>query len=578
MNTRNRARVPFSKKILTPIKTFSVLERSIFFVFFGLFILSGLSIIWNINEHFLVDVPNRGGTLTEGIVGSPRFINPLLSISDADEDLTSLIYSGLLKATPSGELIDDLSKEHHISDDGLEYSFTLKDNIYFHDGEPVTASDVEFTVKKAQDSQLRSPKRINWDGITVKKIDDKNIKFILKQPYSPFIENLTMGILPEHIWRSLDSDQFAASLFNTEPVGSGPYKIKKIKRNSGGVPTYYQLEPFSKYSLGEPYIKNLLLSFYTNEEDALEAFTNGDIESISGIPPQTVNQIINQRTRIEKSSLPRIFGVFFNQNQAPVLINKEVRAALNMVVEKNRIVQSVLGGYGMVINGPLPFANLKQEENTDVSTSTPTDMALELLSRNGWTLNQTTGVMEKKTKKETIPLSFSISTGDAPELKQTALILQEEWQKIGAHVDIKIFETGDLNQNIIRPRKYDALLFGEVTGRDFDLYPFWHSSQRNDPGLNIAMYVNSKADKLLEEMRSTTDNAVKEEKYAGFEQLIKDDIPAIFTYTPDFIYLVPTKLKNIKLGEGIKASERFMNVHEWYIETNKVWKIFVKNN
>lgn len=581
MNPRNRAQVPFSKKILLAIKTFSITERTIFFLFFGLFVLTGLSLVWKANTHFLVEVPSRGGTLSEGIVGSPRFINPLLSISDADEDLTSLIYSGLLKATPEGNLVDDLSKEHSISADGLEYSFTLKDDIYFHDGEPVTAGDVEFTVKKAQDAQLKSPKRINWDGITVQRIDDKHIKFILKQPYSPFIENLTMGVLPEHIWRSLDSDQFAASLFNTEPIGSGPYKVYKVKRNSGGVPTYYQLIPFDKYALGEPYIKNLLLSFFTNDDSAVEAYQNGDVESINGIPPQKVSEIIHSNTRAEQSSLPRVFGVFFNQNQAPVLINKEVRTALNMVVDKDRIVQDVLHGYATAIDGPLPFGSFKQTDANASSTeisATAIDDAIALLSKNGWTLNTTTGTMEKKTKKDTIPLSFSISTGDAPELKQTALILQEEWQKIGAHVDVKIFETGDLNQNIIRPRKYDALLFGEVIGRDFDLYPFWHSSQRNDPGLNIAMYVNSKADKFLEDMRATNDNVVKEEKYNGFEQLIKDDIPAIFTYTPDFIYLVPSKVKNLKLGKAITTAERFINVHEWYIETNKVWKIFVPNN
>ncbi len=388
-----------------------------------------------------------------------------------------------------------------------------------------------------------------------------------------------MGILPEHIWKSLDSDQFAASLFNTEPIGSGPYKIYKVKRNSGGVPTYYQLTPFNKYALGEPYIKNLLLSFFTNDEDAIEAYINKDIESISSIPPEKIAEIVRNGTKIETSSLPRVFGVFFNQNQAPVLINKEVRMALNMVVDKNRIVKDVLSGYASEIDGPLPFGSFAQEEDTSSAeeTSSKVDEAISLLTKNGWTLNTTTGTMEKKTKKDTTTLSFSIYTGDAPELKQTALILQEEWQKIGAHVDVKIFETGDLNQNIIRPRKYDALLFGEVIGRDFDLYPFWHSSQRNDPGLNISMYVNSKADKLLEEMRSITDTTIKREKYDAFEQLIRDDVPAIFTYTPDFIYLVPEKLKNLKLGKAITPEERFINVNEWYIETDKVWKIFTSN-
>jgi peptide/nickel transport system substrate-binding protein len=579
MNSRNRAKVPFSKKILLPIKTFSITERIIFFVFFTLFVLSGFSLLWGANEKFLVDVPNRGGSLSEGIVGSPRFINPLLAVSDADKDLASLIYSGLLKATPDGTLINDLSKEYSISEDGLEYSFTLKDNIFFHDGEPITTSDIEFTVKKAQDVQLRSPKRINWDGIVVQKIDEKNIKFILKQPYSPFIENLTMGILPEHVWKSLDSDQFAASLFNTEPIGSGPYKVYKTKRNSGGVPTYYQLTPFKKYALGEPYIKNLSFTFFTNESDAVEAYKNKNIESINGVPPEKIDKILRLGTKIETSSLPRVFGVFFNQNQAPVLLNKEVRTALNMVVDKNKIVNNVLYGYATAIDGPVPNGSILSKEETEIAkiSEETINEAIALLTKNGWSINETTGTMEKKTKTDTMPLSFSISTGDAPELKQTALILQESWQKIGARVDIKIFETGDLNQNIIRPRKYDALLFGEVVGRDFDLYPFWHSSQRNDPGLNISMYVNNKADKFLEEMRSINNGKQKEEKYIEFEQLIKDEVPAIFTYTPDFIYFVPTKLKNIELAKTMTPAERFINIHEWYIETNKVWKIFVSN-
>ncbi len=583
MNPRNRAYSSLSKKFATAIKTFSFTEKTVFFFFLVLFVFSGLTIIWGVNKYFLVDVPSRGGTFEEGIVGSPRFINPILATSDADEDLASLVYSGLLKNTPSNGLINDLAKEYNISTDGLEYTVTLKDDIYFQDGEEVTTSDVEFTIKRAQDSSLKSPKRINWDGITIQRIDDKQIKFILKQPYSPFIENLTMGILPEHIWKNLDSDQFAASLFNTEPIGSGPYKIKKVKRNSGGLPISYELSPFSDYALGEPYIKSIILRFYANEDDAIEAYENGYVESINSIPPQKAVDIIKRNTKIIQSSLPRVFGLFFNQNQAPLFINKEVRVALNTAVDKDEIIQKVLNGYGTKIDGPLPFINTQNESTQNATTTnstnnlSKTEQAIAVLSRNGWTLNESTGIMEKKTKKDTTPLSFSISTGDAPELKQTALILQEEWQKIGAKVDIKVFETSDLNQNIIRPRKYEALLFGEVIGHDFDLYPFWHSSQRNDPGLNIAMYANIKADKLLEEMRSTTDKNIKEEKYKSFEQLISEEIPAIFTYSPDFIYLVPSKIHNLELGKATAPSERFMNIQNWYIETNNVWKIFVKD-
>ena len=175
---------------------------------------------------------------------------------------------------------------------------------------------------------------------------------------------------------------------------------------------------------------------------------------------------------------------------------------------------------------------------------------------------------------KTFNLSFSISTGDAPDLKATAEILQKNWQALGADVSVKIFETGDLNQNIIRPRKYDALLFGEVVSRDFDLYPFWHSSERKDPGLNIAQYVNSKTDKILETLRKTTDLGERQNLYREFNTEISADTPAVFLYAPYFVYVAPERVRNISIGSIASPSERFGNVFEWYTETNNVWKIF----
>ena len=181
---------------------------------------------------------------------------------------------------------------------------------------------------------------------------------------------------------------------------------------------------------------------------------------------------------------------------------------------------------------------------------------------------------EKKDKKEVLVLSFSLATGDAPELRAIAEKLKKDWEKIGAKVEVNIFETGNLNQNIIRPRKYDALLFGEIVGRDHDLYPFWHSSQRNDPGLNIASYVNSKADKLLEEARATSDIAVRNAKYTQFEMEIKQDTPAVFLYSPSFLYVLPKTVENVSIGNLTTTGDRFLTVNTWYIEKNNVWKLF----
>jgi peptide/nickel transport system substrate-binding protein len=196
------------------------------------------------------------------------------------------------------------------------------------------------------------------------------------------------------------------------------------------------------------------------------------------------------------------------------------------------------------------------------------------LTEAGWTLNTKTGVMEKKAGAETNVLTFSIATGDATELRRTAEFVKEDWEKIGASVELKVSEIGELNQNVIRPRKFDAILFGEVVGRELDLFPFWHSSQRNDPGLNISLYANISADKILEDLRLTQDRDERMEKVKEFEELFKRDLPANFIYSPHFIYITPRKLENVSLGELSHSGERYLNVHEWYIEKNKVWRMF----
>ena len=162
-----------------------------------------------------------------------------------------------------------------------------------------------------------------------------------------------------------------------------------------------------------------------------------------------------------------------------------------------------------------------------------------------------------------------------PELEAVANELVLAWQKLGAKVDIVVHETGDLNQNVIRPRNFDALLFGEVVGRDADLYPFWHSSQRTDPGLNIALYANSRADKFLDEARRASDPEVMEKNYKAFAEEVRTDVPAVFLYTPGFLYVVPKKMEAIDLGSLTVSQDRFLGIRDWYIETDKVWKIFV---
>ena len=570
--------IPQLNKAEKIIKSMPLTEKIIFYFLVGLLVFSTFLMLYKLNNLFLIEVPAKGGEITEGVIGTPRFINPLLDISDVDRDLTILVYSGLLRATPDGDFIPDLAKEYSISDDGLIYTLKLKDKIFFHDGVEVTTDDIAFTIKLTQDNIIKSPKKINWDGVSVKQINKKEIQFILKKAYSPFLENLTLGILPKHIWEKIQPEQFAFSQFNIEPIGSGPYKISKIEKNSSGILEKYILKSFKNYALGEPYISKLTMVFYPNEEEIIDAYKNKKIESLSAISSAKVEDLKkeNSSIRIEKTSMPRIFGVFFNQNKNEIFAHKEIREALNLAVDKEEIVDKVLNGYGVVINNPIPPSSKYFDKSISVGKNNLTE-AINLLEKNGWKLNEETGIREKKIKKIIVPLEFSISTSNATDLKLSAEIIKENWEKLGAKVTIKIFDIGDLNQNVIRPREYEALLFGEVIGRGMDLFAFWHSSQRNDPGLNIASYTNITVDKLLEDVRSIYDEEERKEKYIEFQKEVLNDIPVVFIYSPNFLYIIPEKVNNFSLGQITTSSERFLNIQNWNVKTNKIWTFFAKN-
>jgi peptide/nickel transport system substrate-binding protein len=578
-NSIKGSNIPSKKEVIRAIGSFSCKEKRALLILAGLFVVSFLWFVQSVNQEFKVNVPTHGGTLTEGIIGTPRLINPVLAISDADRDITELVYSGLIRKMPDGEIVPDLASSYEISNDGLSYTFTLKDDLIFHDGKPLTTEDVLFTIEKAQDQVLKSPKRLNWEGVTVQKIDDKKIRFILKQPYSPFIENATIGILPKHIWKNISSEQMSLSDFNINGVGSGPYKIESIKKDSSGIPSYYKLNSFKKFALGKPYIDTIVVRFYANEKELVQALKSGAVDNINAIDPEYAKDI-SKDFQIITTPLPRIFGVFFNQNQSPALSDIAVRRALNSTINRKEIIDSVLYGYGVPAYSPIPKTGKDYVPVYQSSEATDQDKkiteARASLEKAGWKWNEEKKVLEKKDKKNTIALSFSITTADTPELKAAAMLIKNQWEKLGANVEIRIFESGDLNQNIIRPRKYDALLFGEIIRQNSDPYAFWHSSQRNDPGLNIAMYANSSVDKLLETARTTTDEKKRQESYRLFENEISSDVPAIFLYSPDFIYVLGKNLKGVDFGETTITSERFTVVYKWYLKTENVWKIFTK--
>jgi len=563
-------------KLKLGVKNLSFRLKIIFLSLLAIFFISGLALLYQIDQKISIEIPAEGGAFREGILGTPRFVNPVLTISDADKDLTSLIYSGLMRLGYNG-LIPDLAEKYEISEDELCYTFTLKPDLKWPDGKPLTSDDIIFTIKQIQNPTTKSPKRGSWESVNIEKIDERIIRFCLQKPYAPFLENTTTGILPYHLWKDLLPDQMPLSNFNIDAVGSGPYKIKNISRSSSGIITSYTLGRNENFALEDPYIKKIILNFYPSEKKLIEAYQKGEIDNLSALSPKDILKIKKDTSSLNTYLLPRVFAVFFNQDNAPIFTDKNVRLALKLATDKEKIVREVLENLGTAISSSIPpgsFGAIEFPNEFENFDETQIEEAKNLLFKAGWKLNDEEQILEKKTKNETTKMEFSLSTSNVPDLIQAAKLLKEMWEKLGANVNIKIYETGDLEQEVIRSRDYHALLFGEVMGREPDAFAFWHSSQRNDPGLNVALYANITVDALLQKARATFDTKKREEIYRNFQEEINKDTPAVFLYSPYFIYLTKSNISGINQKSITIPSERFSQIHKWYVNTKKVWKIF----
>jgi len=581
-------RVPRLKALEELLRIFSPAERLALYVFSILLALSAFVLLIEANALVSVEVPAPGGTLTEGIVGTPRFVNPLLAASQSDRDLTMLVYSGLLREEPDGSFVPDLAESYEISGDGTVYTFHLRQGLTFHDGTPLTSDDVLFTVTLAQNVNSKSPRRADWEGVTVAAPDAQTIQFTLPHAYAPFLENATLGILPKHLWESVRVEEFAFSPLNTHPVGSGPYKVRDVTFDATGAPTAYELMPFSEFTLGEPHLTRITFTVYTNEAALLAAYENGDIDSFVASSPKTVPETFIRGAQVIRMSLSRIFGIFLNQNHAAALTNASVRAALDAALDKELIINTVLGGYASALDGPIPPGLLPTERTQTASsteaTSTPIDPIKEaraILLRGGWKFTEASATSTDAVgswTKDKQKLTLTLTTADTEELVATANAVAEAWRAVGIPTEVQVYPLQDFNQNILRPRNYDAILFGEVVGRSLDLFALWHSSQRNDPGLNLSLYANADADKALAAARAETDAEARFGLLREFLAEVKGDKPAVFLYAPEIIYLLPSYVHGVELGTVTEPRERFANVHEWYRDTERVWDIFAPSS
>jgi peptide/nickel transport system substrate-binding protein len=558
-------KIPSWKQFKRLPQTLSAAESFAIKLLIVVIILVGGFLLYDDVYKKLITVPANGGEFTEGLIGSPLYINPILAPGhgDANMDLSRLIFSGLLKYNDKLEIVPDLADKYEVSEDRKTYTFYLKQNVKWHDGEDLTAADVVFTINSIQNPDFKSPLFRSFQGITAEKIDDYTVKFTLNESYVAFLNLLTVGIIPQHIWYNNPAQNAIFSDYNKKPIGSGPYKFKTLIKEKGGAIKVYTLEKNKNYYTQLPYINKIVFKFYPDYETAVNALVNKEIQNLSYLPKEYLKKFSNKREpRLYNINLSQISAIFFNQKNNELLKDKNIREALTYAINKKVLIEDVLQSQGKAIDGPLPEGflgynpDLKKYENDQ-------QKALEILTNNGWALD---GEYLKKKDQE---LKIVLTTVEQAEYIKIADLLKEFWNSIGVNVEVQIIAKEKIEKDIIMPRNYQALLYGEVIGNDSDLYPFWHSSQKDYPGANLSGYVNGKTDQLLEEARLTADPQVRDQKYKEFQNILIDDLPAIFLYSPTYTYPLSNKIKNVNIKMISVPSDRFNNITDWYIKTKK---------
>ncbi|MBI2625031.1 MAG: peptidoglycan-binding protein [Candidatus Nealsonbacteria bacterium] len=643
------------------LKTAEVLsnkEKRLFVFLFAVFLLSSLYLAVNFYIKNTAVVPAFGGTYKEGVIGQPRFINPIyLGTSDADRDLVEIIFSGLMKYGSDGKVVNDLAKELRVSEDGKTYEIYLKENLLWHDLVPLTADDVIFTIETIQNPDYKSSLRANWLGVKIEKIENsKNLglKFVLEKPYAAFLERLTVKIIPRHIWQEISPNGFSLSIYNLKPIGSGPYRFKEMEQNSGGAITSIKLSGFSQYlTQSPPKIPNVQFLFFENEDNLISAANSGKVQGLALSSPKNLEKINNGKFKKYSLEFPRYFAAFFNPAKSKLLSDINIRKALNYATNKEEIVKEALFNEGAValspalisqIEDPYPFdENLAIslfkksgfEKDGDVLAKAAENLSfdfkseLELGSKGKevealqkclsqdagvypegkitgyfgsqtktavikfqekyykdvlepWGFKEGTGTISKTTRsklneicnkpKEKELLKLTLVTSNDPLLAQTAELLKKQWQKLGIQLETQLYPISQLEKEFIKPRNYEILLLGEALGTIPDLFPYWHSSQKKDPGLNLANYESKQADKLLEEIRTTVKDDSRSKKYEELQKIIPLDAPAIFLYSPNYIYLVSKKIKGVENPIIVDPSKRLGGIENWHIKTKRLWQ------
>jgi peptide/nickel transport system substrate-binding protein len=524
-------------------------------------------------------VETRGGTYVEGLIGYPQHINPLFcDLNEVDRDLCELVFEGLTRVDEHNRIAPLLAERWDVSADGLVYTFHLRSTVHWQDGEPLTADDVLYTVSVLQSPDFPGQPSLGelWRSVDAKKLDPYTVRFTLLEAYAPFLDYTTIGLLPKHILEDVPVAELAQDDFNYLPLGSGLFQVTELT-------TEHVVLKANRYHRRweQTQLDRLEFRFYLGYEELLAAYEAGEIMGISHVQAQDIDRVrANPNLQLLSARLSGYSLIFVNLNNpaTPFFQDRRVRQALMYALDRQALVDRVLGGQGLVIHSPIMpqswayKADVKQYEHSPAQ-------AAALLEQAGWEyarpgdlpLSEGTQQGEAVRVKKGVPLEFTLLTNDLPDRVALAHAVAAQWQAVGARVDVLVVSMADLAQQHLLPRDYDAaLLQWQAAPPDPDPYPVWHSTQIEGTGQNYAGFVNRDADEAIEVARLMTDRSERTKLYYQFQDIFAEEVPAFLLYQAVYTFCVDERVRDVQIAPMHDPSGRFASISDWAVATREV--------
>lgn len=526
-------------------------------------VIVGLQMVW-FQQSYVETKPVKGGTYAEAVRGPIQTLNPLYATTPAELAVTNLIFSSLYSYDTTGNLRGDIAKSIQNKDD-QEFTVKLRRDAHWHDGTPLTAKDIVFTINLMRDPSSRSVSAVSWQGVAAEYVNEYEVRFLLPASYAAFPHALTFAILPSHLLKDVEPSAVRENTYSVNPVGSGPFSLQLLQTVGDEVDRkIVYLNANSTYHWGRPQLDRLQLHTYKDDENMYTALRTGEVIGASDVSSDVARMVDSNVFNV--ISRPVNNGVYVIFNLAnPVLKNKEVRTALRLATNTKAISNSL---YGKPNTLHLPFLPSQVKGSDSIKTpKSNLSAAVKLLDKEGWKLKD--GVRSKKGQE----LRFRIVTRQNTEYETSLKELIDQWSSLGVKLDAEVFDASDATKSfagdVLQTRNYDILLDELVIGADPDVFAFWHSGGL----LNFSEYGSDVADDALTSARDQSNPALRNAKYLTFARAWLSDIPAIGLYQSNITYIHTKSTRTIGPDEVIiNPSDHYGGVLHWTAEKGRVYK------